>query len=333
MHLVNHPDSSGPADPRADALWRTNRYPELADVAARQQGVLSRSQLRDRGWGRHRVDTEITRGRWTAVAPMVVAMQNAPLVRGQRMWLGVLHAGPTAVLTHSTACEVGGLTWTVDPTIHVLTSKSDDVAPLPGLRFRQSRRHYRDWLDRRSSLPRLRIEHAALLTAERDRYLRRAVGLLAATVQQGLCTPDGLLLAISQIRKLRHGAIFQLALGDIAGGAQSFAEIDVGRLCDEAGLEPPQRQRMRIDREGRRRYLDCEWVLLDGRILVLEIDGSFHMRTTHWVKDMKRERSVVLSGRTVLRCSSVEIRLDPQAIVDDLRAFGVPTRFVRDHSA
>jgi len=29
----------------------------------------------------------------------------------------------------------------------------------------------------------------------------------------------------------------------------------------------------------------------------------------------------------------VEIRLEPQAIVDDLRAFGVPTRFVRDHSA
>ena len=60
------------------------------------------------------MDSEITRGRWTAVAPMVVAMQNAPLVRAQRMWLGVLHAGPTSVLTHITACEVSGLTWTAD---------------------------------------------------------------------------------------------------------------------------------------------------------------------------------------------------------------------------
>ncbi len=35
------------------------------------------------------------------------------------------------------------------------------------------------------------------------------------------------------IRKLRHGKTFELVLDDIAGGAQSFAEIEVGRLCEE----------------------------------------------------------------------------------------------------
>jgi hypothetical protein len=313
-------------------MW-PDRYPELADIADRQFGVLDRDQLRSRGWSRHRVDNEISKGRWTEVAPRVVAMQNAPLTRDQLMWLGVLHAGPSAVLTHATACELARLRWTVDPTIHVLTKKSDDVAPLRGFRFHQTRRRYEDWIHRTALPPRLKIEHAALLTAERDANLRRAIGLLAAAVQQGLTTPEMLILGCDQIRKLRHGNLFRLALDDIAGGAQSFAEIDIGRLCEEAGLRAPDRQTIRLDKQGRRRYLDCEWRLPDGRIVVLEIDGSFHMRTSHWTNDMKRERGVVISGKSVLRCSSIEIRLEPDDIIADLVAIGVPPRFVRDRSA
>ena len=58
-----------------------------------------------------RVEHEIDVGRWTAVSPDVVATQNAALTRPQLMWLGVLHGGPRATLTHATACEVGGLSW------------------------------------------------------------------------------------------------------------------------------------------------------------------------------------------------------------------------------
>jgi hypothetical protein len=181
------------------------------------------------------------------------------------------------------------------------------------------------------------VEYAALLTAERDRFIRRAIGLLAAHVQQRLTTAERLLETSHEISKLRHGQIFRLALGDVAGGAHSFAEIDIGRLCKEVGLRQPDRQRVRRDKNGRRRYLDCEWVLPDGTVVVLEIDGSFHMRTDQWWRDMRRERAVVISGRRVLRCASVEIRLDPQAIVEDLIAIGVPpaepSRFVSDRSA
>lgn len=143
-------------------------------------------------------------------------------------------------------------------------------------------------------------------------------------MQQRLTTADRLLGASREIRKLRHGRLFRLALGDIAGGAQSFAEIDVGRLCREAGLAEPRRQRIRKDKEGRRRYLDCEWDLPDGRVLVLEIDGSFHMKTEYWWRDLRRERRVVISGPTVLRCASIEVRLEPREIALDLAAIGVP---------
>ena len=145
----------------------------------------------------------------------MVALQNAPLSYDQRLWLGVLHAGDGAVLTHLTSCRRAGLKWKGDEdTIHVLTTKGDLVEPIEGFFFHQTRRPYGRWLRPvASGPPRLPIEHGALLTAERDRYVRRAVGLLAACVQQRLTTADRLIVTARQIRKLRHGAIFLPATG------------------------------------------------------------------------------------------------------------------------
>jgi hypothetical protein len=263
---------------------QTNRVPEeVRALADRQLGVLHRTQLRERGMSHHRVEHEIDVGRWCAVAPDTVATQNASLTRDQRKWLGVLHAGPRSALTHATACEHRGLAWTLDDTVHIITPKGDLVSPLPGLRFHQSRRPYGAWvgLDSRG-LRCLDIEHAVLLTSERDGYPRRAVGRLAAAVQQQLTTAEQLLVASKDIHKLRQGKLLRQMLGDIAGGAQSFAEIDVGIQCRRAGLWPPHRQTVRLGRDGRRRYLDCTWELSDGRTLVLEIDGSFHLQVANW---------------------------------------------------
>ena len=304
---------------------RHERLEAAEQLRERQLGVASRAQLHMLGWTDAHIDHEIRYGRWQAPAYGVVAMQNAPLAQTQLPWLGVLHAGPQAALSHLTAARAAGLQWKGSDTIDVITAKGDLVAPLPGFLFHQTRRPYTRWISRpMSGPPRLRLAHASLLTAERDRSTRRAIGLLAACVQQRLTTADKLAATIPVIRKLRHGKVFAAALGDIAGGAQSFAEIDIGRLCGEAGLMPPTRQAVRTDSDGRRRYLDCEWTLPDGRVVVLEVDGSFHLEVGNWWRDMKRERDVVISKNTVLRCASVEIRLEPWTILRDLIRAGVP---------
>ena len=315
------------------ARSRTHRLTAAEALAEAQHGVLSRQQLYDAGWTFEQTRHEIDVGRWQQLSTSVVVLQSGPLSHEQRLWLGVLHAGPGSVLSHATACLHAGLRWTSPPVIDVLTPKGDLVSPLSGYFFHQTRRPYPLWVDQESPLPRLRAEHAVLLAAERDRSLRRAIGLLAASVQQGLTTPQRLGTAALQIAKLRHKRYFLLALGDIDGGAQSFAEIDVVRICRDAGLAAPFRQVLRRDSQGRRRYLDCEWHLPDGRVVVLEIDGSFHMHTEHWVRDMQRERDIVVDGRVVLRCSSVEIRLEPWRIVRDLVRIGVPAAFVCDRPA
>ena len=87
---------------------------------------------------------------------------------------------------------------------------------------------------------------------------------------------------------------------------------------------PPNRQVIRRDATGRRRYLDAEWELPSGEIVVLEVDGSHHLDAANWQADMKRERSVVVSRRWVLRATTFEVRLEPAVIARDLRALGVP---------
>ncbi len=203
-------------------------------------------------------------------------------------------------------------------------AKSHTVERLPGFSFHETRRDFRLWVHPVKTPPTLALDFAALLTAERQKRIPPGIGVLAACVQQRLTTANRLFSASTSITKLRHGHHFRLALWDIDGGSHSFAELDVARKCLVFGLVPPTRQRIRYDATGRRRYLDLEWELPDGTVIILEIDGSFHLRTDNWWRDMKRERKIVIRGPKVLRCSTIEARLEFADIAYDLREIGVP---------
>ncbi len=92
------------------------------------------------------------------------------------------------------------------------------------------------------------------------------------------------------------------------------------------GIAAPTRQQKRVDSAGRVRFTDCEWVLASGHIVVLEIDGGFHMDVEHWEDDLARQRRLSGPGRTVVRCTSRELRDDYEQVARDLLALGVPRR-------
>lgn len=130
--------------------------------------------------------------------------------------------------------------------------------------------------------------------------------------------------ALGAVGRVRHKAYMRLALRHIADGAHASGELDLARMCRRFGLARPVRQTVRRDAQGRHRYLDAEWVLTNGSIGVLEIDGRHHLEVEHWEADMRRERGVVISGRRVLRATTIEVRLEPATVVRDLVALGVP---------
>lgn len=149
--------------------------------------------------------------------------------------------------------------------------------------------------------------------------------MVAAVVQQRLTSAARLDAEMRTVGRVRHKAYMRLALLDIAEGAHSLGELDLATLCRRFGLVPPIHQVTRRDAAGRRRYLDAEWVLPNGEIVVLEVDGSHHLDVANWQADMKRERSVVITRRRVLRGTAFEVWLEGAAIAADLRALGVPS--------
>ena len=294
-------------------------------IAHSQAGLLTRAQLAAAGIDRWAVRHRVRAGRWRLLTPTVLALTTGELSQEQRLWLGVLHAGEQALVGELTAAEHLGLrNWHRDTIVIVIPHEHDRPSPVPGYVFRRSRRPLAAQRRVVRGLPVCRIEPAVLTWAARERSLRAADGVLAATVQQGLAPPEGLIAWIERLSPLRGAVRMRRTLTDIAGGAQSVGELDVRRMCKAFGLALPRRQVRRRDTAGRVRFTDCEWLLPGGRVLVLEVDGGFHMEAEHWEDDLARQRALTSPSRLIVRCTTRELRDQPEVVARDLLLLGVP---------
>jgi len=295
-------------------------------VAAAQEGLLSRRQLNTLGVDRWRVRNQVAAGRWAERSPMVISTTTGPLSQAQMRWLGVLHAGPESLVGGLSAAEAAGLdNWARDE-VTVLIPDELEVEPVSGIDFHRTRRSIAALRHPGAGLPLCRLEPAILLFGAYQRSRRTAQGVVAAAVQQGLTDPGTLLAWVGLLRPLRWAPMFREVLADIAGGSHSVAELDVVRLCRHHDLALPSRQVKRLDAGGRTRFTDCEWRLRDGRVVILEVDGSFHMDVGHWEDDLARQRRLTSPDRLVVRCTARELREQPARLVRDLRRLGVPGR-------
>jgi hypothetical protein len=255
-------------------------------------------------------------------------MQNAPPTREQLMWIAVLDADPPSALASHSTLEASGFAGFAREAdlIHTLVDHGARYVPIPGVKVHESRRFSVEDIVLAPGPPRVANSRGAVDAGAWQPWPRFACAMMAAVVQQGMCTPADLEAELETCGAIRHRRHMQLALLDIRDGARSLGELDIGRMCLRYGLQPPVRQRLRKDPAGRTRYLDCEWDLPNGEIVVLEVDGQHHMAVEHWDADMKRERKIVIGRRWVLRASTVEVRLDAAELASDLLAMGVPRR-------
>ena len=302
-------------------------HPDLQRLAVRQQGAMHRGQLDALGMTQGFVAAQIAAQRWMAIGHKVVLLQNASPTREQLMHIAVLDAESLVALASHTALELAGFTGFAKEAreIHIVVPRGAKATRLPGVRLHESRRLRSDDVIERQGLPCTKVERSAIDAGAWQPFPRFACLMLAAVVQQGLTSAPRLSSALRGVGRVRHKAYMRLALSDIGQGAQSLGELDLAAVCRKYDLVPPDRQEIRRDSRGRPRYLDAEWRLPSGEIVVLEIDGSHHLDVGNWQADMKRERSIVTSRRWVLRATTFEIRLEPASVVADLLALGVPT--------
>jgi hypothetical protein len=299
-----------------EPLWR-----ELADA---QAGLLSHRQLRELGITRGEIRNHLRVSRWAVRSGEVVSTTTGPLSPKQALWLGVLHGGPSAMVGALSAAGVRGLKRWEREEITILVSNPMSFEPLPGYRFFRTRRPFKVLLGS-GELPACRLEPAVLMFAAHEPHLRTALGAVTATVQQRLTTAASLTAWLDRLAPLRRSRDLRLLLGDVAEGAHSMAEVDLREACRTFGVQPPRSQRTRTDNRGRLRYTDAEWLLPDGRELVLEVDGAWHDDPMQATLDRRRNRQLTTATRVVVQCSAWEIRHEPWEVMQDLIALGVPT--------
>lgn len=280
--------------------------------------VLSLHQLVQRGWTYEQIGAQVTARRWQRLGRAVLQHNATPTPRELRL-AALIAAGPTAALTSFTALEEWGLHGWERDVIHLLVPRGARIARVPRLSMRV---HYVKQWDPSTVNGARRLHRpapAALLGAAGLDRPRSACGILAAAVQQRILTSSAILESLTAQTRIRHRAVLLAATHDIAQGAQALSEIDFARLCRRAGLPPPCRQAVRVERSGRRRYLDAEWVLPNGRRLVVEVDGALHLAARRWWDDQLRQNELVIAGDLVLRYPSVIVRCEPDLVIAQLR--------------
>jgi hypothetical protein len=279
-------------------------------------GVADRRDLSRAGVGAELISAQLSADRWRRVGTAIV-LHNGPLAPEQRERVALINCGPRAVLTSFTAARRWGLRGWDRPEVHVLAPAGTSRPRLRELVLHRTG----DWSRVDVALGRRlhRIASAVLLAAAGFDSSRPGCGIIAATVQQRLATAIDFRAALEAAPRIRHRAVFALAIDDIDQGAQALSEIDFGRLCKKYRLPAPTRQAVRTDARGRRRYLDAEWRLPDGRTIAAEVDGAVHLAVRQWVDDQLRQNEVVLAGTVVLRFPSVVVRDAPDLVAAQLR--------------
>lgn len=308
-----------------------DQVPALAALAQNQSGVCARSQLTELGLSPEAVDSHVLNLRWRPVGPLVMALHRGPLPVDARRWVAVLNAGPGAALGAWTALHEWGLRGWEREAVHIVVRRgarpptlSADVGPVV---VHESRRHLTAHIRLHNGLPVHVPERAAVDGGAWSATSRAACGLLAAVVQQGLTTAERLSAELDTVGRVRRLRVMHAALFDIAGGSRALSEIDFVRFCRQHGLPEPFRQVVRRDSRGRRRYLDVEWRLRDGRRFALEIDGIGHMEVEQWYGDLLRAAALMAGGGTdgpLLRLPALAYRLEPARVAAILHTLLTP---------
>jgi hypothetical protein len=291
------------------AATRSVRARDIDDVVARADLIRT-------GCTSSQIGARVAAGRWQRQGNAIV-LHNGPLTRRQRWRVALLNCGPRSVLTAFTALEALGLRGWERDTIHVLVPVGVARPTITDLRLHRTTR-----LAVNEVLPARRchrVAPAAVLAASTFRQVRPAVGLLAAVVQQRLIGAVELRAALTRATRTRHRAALLAAVDDIEMGARALSEIDFARLCRRSGLPLPTRQAVRVEPGGRRRYLDAEWQLADGRRVVVEVDGAVHLNARTWFDDQLRQNEITLASSIVLRYPSVLVREEWPLVAGQLR--------------
>jgi len=290
---------------------------ELASLAERQYGVLSREQLRTLGVKESAIDRRLRAGRLHELHRGVYALGHRLIPRQGRWTTAVLASGPDAVLSHWSAAAL----WGIRPNGR---SRVDVTVAHRSRSSRSIHRHI-------SQVP------------EDEQAVHEGIPVTSVPrTTFDLAASEDVDVVVSMIREAEHRNLWdQLSLPNLLErypGKGGFRKVRFA--LERLKEEPPGRKRSKLEERfapflrrhhlplprfndwivlGSKRYqVDCHW---PGTGRIVELDGrEGHCTRSAFRYDRERDRRLTAAGYTVTRLTWNQLRDEPKAIASDLRA-------------
>ncbi|MFJ7215439.1 hypothetical protein [Amycolatopsis sp. NPDC098790] len=257
-------------------------------------------------------------GPWTRLLPGIVLLSNAPPTHPQRIAAAFQYCGPEAILTGTDACRVLGL-----------RNVPEECTAIQLLVPHRHRRRNYDYVqvERTHRLPKV-ITRRGLRVAEPSRAvldgcrqmseLRPVRALLTEAVQRSFTTWEQLNEELANGSQ-RGSAVPRLVLAEMAGGAESVAELDAVRLWKRSGLPEPKWNKPLFARSGA--YIAKPDAWFDQAGLAWEIDSvAFHADAKGFARTLDRNARYAAAGVLVLPTLPSRLRTEPEAVIVELKS-------------
>jgi very-short-patch-repair endonuclease len=307
-----------PEQPRAREM-RTNRGKPgadrvIAELAARQHGVVARRQLFAAGLSRGAVDRRLATGRLHAPHPAVYAVGQPRIAGPGRLLAAVLACGDEALLSHRSAAALWELLPYAGSRVNV-TAPSCGRRSLRGITLHRSR-----CLDSQCRA----IPDGIPLTSVARTLLDLAGTVRLDQLERAFEQAERLRLvdlgALTRLCERSHGHHGLRRLLPLLAPAErpapetrSELERRFLRLCEKSGLPGPA-----VNAEVAGHEVDALW---RDRGLVVELDGyAYHRTRAAFERDRVRDADLQRAGLRVIRVTARRLNDDPVAVAETVRS-------------
>lgn len=290
------------------------RWQEVAELAGRQHGVVSRNQLIAIGVSEATSSRLLARG-WVRLHPGVYRAPATAATFAQRVQAAQLALGAPSVATAATAAHLYRLRPPPE-TLTLLVDEDERAKPPAGVRLRRTRTLVPSDITDVSGLQvatacRMILDFAAFAPPPEVRALiidarqRRLVELEMIERRLGSLGPvPG--------RGVARRLVWELS----PVRCDSVLEDLTRRQLRDAGVPPPHPEPVPVHTGGRTFHVDIGWP--EAKVGI-EVDGfAYHSSRSDLERDHRRANALALAGWIILRVGWERLERDPAAFTDEV---------------
>jgi len=292
---------------------RRDRERELARLATRQHGVVSRPQLLALGFGDEAIKTRLDAMRLQALHREVFAVGHSRLGEAARRWAAVLAYGETALLSHRSAAALWGLARQRSSLIDITAEMGrQGICRREGIFIHRGRLHPEDRAVRTgipvTTVARTLFDMAEFVSLKRlESAWEEAdrLGLLELREVERVCERGYGRRALRPIRRL-------LAEARAATITRSPLEDDFAAFCRDRGLPTPSFNTTVLGFE-----VDALW---PRQRLAAELDSwEFHGHRAAFERDRARDSALQVAGYRIIRVTYRRVHSEADKLAAEIR--------------